>query len=288
MSQIENLDKASKVERAFVYVVYGDDIYYKEAAYSILTLRLSTPEIPILVLVERTGDFENIQGVTPILMSEKTRQDWLQGTSYHFELKLRGVKHILENYAKKLIFIDSDTIIERNLVHLFDDIDKAQFLMHKKEGRLGEKKFYRHYKKAIGKQFEVSKEGLIKVTKASPMYNSGVIGVSEESVDLIEKALLLMRQINRLTHWHTAEQLAVGIVLDLNGTIKNVGNANIYHYWHKKPKKYIREKLNAFFLEYTPHNALHLPESVKKIRKHRPFVRWLSDKLGRTMPVTES
>jgi hypothetical protein len=66
MSQIENLDKASKVERAFVYVVYGDDIYYKEAAYSILTLRLSTPEIPILVLVERTGDFENIQGVTPI------------------------------------------------------------------------------------------------------------------------------------------------------------------------------------------------------------------------------
>ena len=134
----------------------------------------------------------------------------------------------------------------------------------------------------------MSKEGLIKVTKASPMYNSGVIGVSEESVDLIEKALLLMRQINRLTHWHTAEQLAVGIVLDLNGTIKNVGNANIYHYWHKKPKKYIREKLNAFFLEYTPHNALHLPESVKKIRKHRPFVRWLSDKLGRTMPVTES
>ncbi|AUC87362.1 hypothetical protein CW735_03415 [Alteromonas sp. MB-3u-76] len=85
MSQIENLDKASKVERAFVYVVYGDDIYYKEAAYSILTLRLSTPEIPILVLVERTGDFENIQGVTPILMSEKTRQDWLQGTSYHFD-----------------------------------------------------------------------------------------------------------------------------------------------------------------------------------------------------------
>lgn len=283
---IEN--NSNKLEQAFAYIVYGNnEPHYLEALLSILTLIDRTAVTPILVLTEKPEKFEQLNRVITIRLTNKLKAEWLGDSQYHFKIKLLGLKFLLKNHTKKLIFLDSDTLVRKNLNSWFDKIDQTHFLMHKFEGVLGVKKFKRNYLHALNKTFKISEGESLVLTEQSPMYNSGVIGISDKSILNLDKALSLMEQIDRLIEWHTAEQLALGTVLNNVGKIRAVGNKHVYHYWYKKRRRYIREQMMVFFNTYSILQLTKEPKLTRRLKTSRTIERWIEDKLTPLKPLNE-
>ena len=90
-----------------------------------------------------------------------------------------------------------------------------------------------------------------------------------------------MEEVNALLEWHTAEQMALGQVLINKGEISTVGDRNVYHYWHKGPRRHIRAELQHFFQIHSPETLLLDPGLAQKIKFRRSFSTWLRDKIRR-------
>jgi|GEM_PF-2477208 len=268
-----------KIPRAFVYLIFGQsEPHYLEARFSIMTLMEHSPATPIIVLSERCEFFESMARVKCIPLTQQLQQQWLDGDDYLFRIKLKGVQYILTHYVEKLIFLDTDTIVRTNLNHWFDQIDDQTFVLHEFEGKLAKPKFERQFRRVINQSYRLDCNRTVTITPQSPMYNSGVIGISEASLPLLDDAILLMMQVNHKTRWHTAEQLSLGILFALSGTVNIVGNRRVYHYWHKNQKKYLREQIVDFFRDNPHDTVFQSPQSLNRVKLYRPFFRWLRDK----------
>ncbi|AOT10725.1 hypothetical protein [Pseudoalteromonas luteoviolacea] len=280
------MSELKKFDESFVYVIYGEqERHYLEAQLSIASLIFHNPKAKICVLAERDDLFEAHPQLRVIPFTKSMQKEWLGNDQYHFKLKLAGLKFLLEHHAKKVVFLDTDTLIRADLSHLMDAISNESTLMHELEGTLRRKRFTRQYQAAIGKTFESPTYGSWKVEPDAPMFNSGVIGITEAHLEHLDIALWMMPLLDELIDIHSAEQFALGIILSRHGTVCEAGNRQIYHYWHKKPRKYIFEQMQSLVGELKGGSLYHYPERIGTFQFRRPFKRWLNDKLSGKAPT---
>lgn len=280
------MSELNRFDECFVYVIYGEqERHYLEAQLSIASLLFHNPNAKICLLVERDDLFDAHDQIRVIPFTKAMQNEWLGSDKYHFKLKLAGLKFLLENHAKKVIFLDTDTLIRADITHLMDGVSNGSMLMHELEGTLKRKRFTRQYAAAIGKTFVSPTYGSWQVEHDAPMFNSGVIGITEAHVEHLDIALWMMPLLDELIDIHSAEQFALGIILSRHGTVCEAGNRQIYHYWHKKPRKYIFEQMKILVSELNGSSLYHHPQRMASFKFRRPFNRWFQDKLTGKVPT---
>lgn len=266
----------------FVYLVFGNaEIYYLEALFSISSLRATVPDSKILVVSSKPEYFKNIQGLSTVHLTDSLKAQWLGNCSYAFNLKLHALAHVLENYHERLIFLDTDTIVRRDLRWCFEVINEKNAFLHVLEGTLSMNTFKRGYAQILGNTINYGDGKSITLTGETPMYNSGVIGVHKAHAPLLKEAALLAQAIDKHTNWHTAEQLALGILLKQNGELHVIGNKPVKHYWHKQYKRFIREQLVANYCDLQ-----QMDKENSRLKLRRTIPRWCKDKMSKIKPLT--
>lgn len=271
-----------KPEKAFVYILYGDSLaHFQEAVFSIATLRQHNTELPIIVLADCPDRFPSLPNIQVVPIDKQMAEEWMSDSTYHFRLKLQGIRYLLGNCAEKLIYLDTDTLVRKDLGNWFDQINNENALMHKFEGRLGNSQFREHYQNVLGRSFTHTEFNKYDIDVHTPMYNSGLIGLCRQHLSSLDEALWLMEETDALIEWHTAEQLALGLALLAQGEVNTVGDRQVYHYWHKGPRRYIRSQLQSLLHHHSPQALLTSPALIEQINVRRSFPVWLRDKISR-------
>ncbi|KZN64976.1 hypothetical protein [Pseudoalteromonas luteoviolacea] len=274
---------SEKKAQSFVYIIYGKQArHYLEAQLSIASLIFHNPEAQICVLAECFELFDEHPQLTVIPLTEDMKQAWMGEDGYHFKLKLAGLKYLLEQHAHKIIFLDTDTLVKAPIMDLFSQISENNTLLHEKEGDLTGKRFAKQHAGVIGKTFSHPEFGEWLIESDMPMYNSGLIGICDTHCKHLDSALWLMPLIDEHTTIHTAEQFALGIILRRHESLSEVGHKRVYHYWHKKPRKFIFEETERLVAEFKGQCLYTDPKVMADFRYRRPALRWLRDKLGLT------
>lgn len=271
-----------KLDSAYAYIIYGQSLeHFEEAVLSIGTLRRLGGERPILVLTDRPDRFPYVPELRTVSIDAPMLEQWMGESGYHFRIKLEGLRYLLRCYAEKIIFLDTDTLVRKDMSHWFSRIDDSNALLHKFEGTLGERRFHTHFCNVLNKTFTHADFGQFTIRGASPMYNSGVIGVSKAHMPCLEVALWLMDEVNARITSHNAEQMALGYVLSRHGKVTTVGDRNVFHYWYRDRGRYVKTQLTELLRHYSPLSVMSEPRIAKMIRPRRHFQVWLPDKLRR-------
>lgn len=270
-----------KKDSAYLYIVFGQsEIHYFEAIFSILTLLRHTTK-PVIVLCEQPKHFQFSERIETVRLTEELKSEWLQGSNYFFNIKLFGTHHILSNYTDKVLFLDTDTVINENIDHLFNRIDDNSAILHDMEGAISKRRFRKDLSMLFGQSLPCG-EQTIELRPDSKMYNSGVIGINQNNASVLIDAANLASIIDQKATCHTSEQLALGLCLERQIDVHTLGNKPIYHYWHKKRKFFIRESIVAALSAKQPELLIKDPLFLDQVAVKRSFLRFLNDKLSNT------
>lgn len=270
-----------KKESAYLYIVFGQsEIHYFEAIFSILTLLHHTKQ-PVIVLCEQPKHFQFSDRIDTVLLTEALKNEWLQGSDYFFNIKLYGTYHILSHYTDKVIFLDTDTVINENIDNLFNRIDNNNAILHDMEGAISKRRFRKDLSMLFGQSLPCGQQD-IELLPESKMYNSGVIGINKANASVLIDAANLASQIDKKATCHTSEQLALGLCLERKVSVHTLGNKPIYHYWHKKRKYFIRESIVQVLSSTAPEQLLTQPQLLTQVKTKRSFLRFINDKLSNT------
>lgn len=242
-----------------VYVAFGPEIYQKEAVFSISSAicmrdRL-TPgfNFGIQIFTDRPSYFDSLPvQVLPI------DSKWRGPSDYKFRVKHAVVREILNRY-EQAAFIDSDTFFKKSPANLFERIKPGQVLCN----------FFGDKLKHLPAQdiFQAASV-LTNVNKESKQTNSGVIGVSREDIDVLDKSLSLMDELYpRFPDFYTLEELC----LALAASQKNLMECSdvLHHYWSRKG--IYRAKVQAWLSKHgnSPLNTSAM-EDVARINDRLP------------------
>ena len=152
--------------------------------------------------------------------------------------------HILAGRTRSFVFLDSDTLVLRPMRSLAEKIGPDTSLMQVREYKLGQRKEFAELVRR-GAEFGVSGE--------TWMYNSGLLGVHDSNVPLLNEALALATKLRVENLARTAEQLADGICLSRRCKIVTAEDA-ILHYWQDKDS--LDDRLDARFASITDKQAV--------------------------------
>lgn len=271
-----------KIANAFAYIIYGESReHFEEAVLSIGTLRKFSGDRHILVLTDRPDWFPPVPAIRTIPIDARMREQWMGSSGYHFRMKLQGLRHLLRFYAKKVIFLDTDTLVRRNINSWFPRIDSSNAVLHRFEGVLSNKQFRSHYRDVLDTTLISDEYGRFNIHAGTLMYNSGVIGVSEQHLPCLDAALWLMDQVDARITAHTAEQMALSYVLASHGNVRTVGDRNVYHYWYRDRGRHVQTQLTELLQRYPVRSVLCDPRIATQVRMRRGIELWKRDKLHR-------
>ncbi|MDH3531417.1 MAG: hypothetical protein OEO82_00730 [Gammaproteobacteria bacterium] len=271
-----------KYESAFAYIIYGNSLeHFEEAVLSIGTLRRFGTARPILVLTDRPDQFPRIHGLHTVPLDRPTLDGWIGKSGYHFRVKLEGLCLLLSCYTKKVIFLDTDTLVRRDIDCWFSRINDSTALLHNFEGPLSTGKFCGHFQNVLNRTFSNDAFGQFTIRPTSPMYNSGVIGVAQAHLHCLDAALWLMDEINPRITSHNAEQMALGYMLSRDGRVRTVGDRTVYHYWYRDRGRYVKQQLSDLLQRYSAESIMSDPRLAHQVRQQRNFRLWKQDKLRR-------
>ncbi|GAP95441.1 hypothetical protein [Leptolyngbya sp. NIES-2104] len=218
--------------RVLGYFLYGGDEKYKlELFFSILSalkqLENTASEIRISVVTDQI-DFDPDLPIDILHISSDELVAWTDGGAYNHRAKCFALKKLLEHYQCPVVMVDTDTYFLNSPSELFDRISPTQTVMHCKEvDAIENHSLYQPFLPRIGNGLNV--QG-INVTRHSPMYNSGVIGVDSSHLALIDQSIEMLNEIYRICPIFNVEQLSIGLVLNQKTTLSTSDDI-VAHYW---------------------------------------------------------
>lgn len=201
----------------FLYLALGDKKYVKEACYSIASL-ISTnqnTDMPYRIVFMVT----NPEAIHPQLaqnklidifhISDDIMRDWIGPLGYVYRVKIMAMKMLFAHHPdSNIIFIDTDTVILKDLSPLIRHVDNGGFLMYSKCQDIAKAiKMTEHVKKS-----QISKHTYLRIQtykkvlcldrigsgdrsylKPNPLsfYNSGVIGLNNQYRCLLDDVVKL-------------------------------------------------------------------------------------------------
>ena len=230
-----------------VYIAFGTAQNYKQAAYSILTfIRYHGLNYSIHLFTDSPKAFKGLDKFIEIhQIPDKNLQKWMHelrwidrkgvNTSYPWIVK----PYILRDLDDSILYLDSDTYVVKPLDDMISKIDKCNSLMCIFEYELVmQKRLDKIIKNGLG--------GLI--SGNTVMWNSSILGVHKENLDIFSEAIGLTKKILEVEPTlHTAEQLAISILLDMRTKILSSSD-HIVHYWKSKGNFYTPDRDSTFSL----------------------------------------
>lgn len=233
---------------SLIYLAHGPAELHAEALYSLLSYyEVAANPVQILIYTDAPNAFVDVLGHRPEItypaVTAAQWQQWRGSSNKVYLLKIGVLAHAARHYPGNLLFVDTDTIWRRDPAPLFVRLAQGQRIMHVSEGHLAtgntlSRKVYRHLKHRV---FTAGSQP-VRVTPATLLYNSGVLGFASSVAAQLPEVLALADQLYAAYNKHMMEQLAFSLRFALDGPI---GEAAPYvlHYWNLKAARPVLARL---------------------------------------------
>ncbi|MCQ3003367.1 hypothetical protein NLO98_26815 [Pseudomonas syringae] len=234
-----------------IYLVFGAQTYHQEAVFSIASALACKRQQPaqafdIQVFTDDPLPYQNLPVHIRTLDAE-TRKAWSEPHGYHFRAKHVVVRLVLEEYERALL-IDTDTIFNTTPYALFDRVRPGTLLCNAIAGSYGSNRESKLYK-ALAPTLQ--SRGL--ADDQMPMINSGVIGLTRDDAQLLDRSIALMDEFYPLANKaYSLEEFCLGMAAYNNKQIEQCTDL-VHHYWSRK--QLFRAKINAWLLEHADNPA---------------------------------
>ncbi|MFS1291683.1 hypothetical protein ACLRDI_28640 [Pseudomonas piscis] len=220
-----------KTPQQLLYLVYGSNaVYRREVKFSILTalshLR-SSESLCIRIMTDRPEDYAGWP-VDTVALDEQTLQQWQGQNGYHHRRKACAIASGLQ-LAEKTLFVDTDTLFLKSPHLLFKQISPQRYLMD----------CFEYHWRDVSKRPVYHKLGqCLKPHGIEPdsdfrLYNSGLCGLTNSDLPMLERAIELIDEWTREPfEIHTIEQVALSFTM--RGKPVQEARKHVYHYFAAK------------------------------------------------------
>ena len=234
-----------------IYLAHGPAELRSEALYSILTYFEVAPASPttILIYTDAPDAFQAVLGeradVLYPTVTDAEWQAWRGESNMVYLLKIGVLEHAATHYPGNLLFVDTDTIWQRDPTSIFAQIEQGARFMHLNEGalRTGNTLSRKVYRRLRGRTFQVG-GAQVGITPDTPLYNSGIIGFQSKDAALLRDVMQLADQLYAAYHKHMMEQLATGLRLGLDSSLREAA-PYVLHYWNLKAARPVLARVFA-------------------------------------------
>ena len=259
-----------------VYLCYGSGPIVAETEFSIVSaFRLEPqPRHEVVVYTDAPQRFAHLP-VRTVVLDEELLARWSGPDGYTHRRKLEAVAAALRSTTGRVVFVDGDTWFHRPAGELFERVDARHGLMHVAENHLLASGL--DYNRELAEHLRAGRftdrAGRPYDFSADPRsWNSGVIGLTGEHVELVHEALHLLDQLQPAgLRVHTLEQFTLGAVLERSLEVREAIDV-VYHYWRTEVRHPAREDLLRT-LEAT--RGLDPAERAEALHRVRPRPRGL-------------
>jgi hypothetical protein len=250
---------------SLIYLAQGPAELRAEAYYSLLSYyKVAAKPTQILIYTDAPEAFVQVLGERPEItypaVTATQWREWRGSSNKVFMLKIGVLTHAATHYPGNLLFVDTDTIWQRDPAPLFEQIAQGQLIMHVIEeqmstGNVLSRKVYKHLKDLTF----TAGQRQIRLTPETLLYNSGVLGFPSAMATELPYITSLADQFFAAYDKHIMEQLAFSIYFHLSAPVA------VLHYWNLKAarpylarvfEKYAGQPLDELYQRAT---ALDLP-----------------------------
>jgi hypothetical protein len=261
-----------------VYLSYGRGHHVDELAFSVLDavqmIGADKDDYRIVVYTDRPTEFETLPVHTEHV-SERALADWAGPWHFGHRRKICAIKDALATFGDRVIFCDADTFFTKHPRHAFARVRPGHTLMHIGEYRLHEPcarrlgEFFQHHevRKLSGERWPITPE--------TAMFNSGVIGMHESDILLLDEVLHLTDEIYPYVSKQTIEQFAFSVCFE-QCTVLRQSYDLVHHYWQPERRaRFDQELVRVFGDRAIASDQERLrqlgPARPSRIHKDRPF-----------------
>lgn len=261
-----------------IYVAYGNnEIYHTGVLFNWLRLKglkFAEQINKVIVYTDHPEFFKDypisIREITPKEISE-----WSLNGQYYFRIKTKALEEAASIHDGKILHIDSDILIKRPLVDIFNLISDSNCVFSTNQGSVGTD--YVNIINSEKNKFQDHYTNLCDIR----MYGSAIVGVSSNMLEAISLADKLLVEWLPQTEAHTIEQFALS-----QGMIRNrisiVTISNWFSDFNSVGKKaYAKLRLALFFKKTQSLSFEHKALAASKWRVKRTFLTWILQKISK-------
>jgi hypothetical protein len=248
-----------------LYIIFGTDIIYHVQAY--LSIRSFQKQLgdndKIIVITTAPQYYRKCESAEVIGIDNAQIKEWKGSHDFFWRTKIKAIEYISKRYPNDpLLYLDTDTFLYGSLDNMKSDLSSGKGLMYLNEGHPSTMmtKSLRMWKQVSNKNY-----GGITITKKHDMWNAGVVGIPQNSIEsVIQTALNVCDDmLDADTEKIVIEQYSLSIALSEKTQLTEAQNY-IGHYWGNKEgwtKIASDFMLKAYMSDYTLEEELtHLDE----------------------------
>lgn len=224
----------------WMYIVFGtDQKYIAELVFSIASLLNRLPSARVVVYVDRPLDLTGLD-IEIVVLRPENLVDWTLNGRYVYRAKILALREALRR-SEKVILIDTDTYFTANPCALESSLGVDRFLMHTFEYDLSADPHFAALQHDPRHPY---------ISPQARMFNSGVIGIHEGNMDVVDEILQLndsMLESGDFGFTHAIEQLAVSLVFQRHGSVSTCECVLDHYYGLRRPfyRAQIRELIDS-------------------------------------------
>lgn len=255
-----------------MYQAFGIPEAFSQVTFSLLTLyhlqKGDFNKIHPVVYTDNATHFQKYFSGLPfsfIQVSKEVMTAYKGPHNYFHRMRYFFMKECFAQFKSNIIYVDGDTFFLKSPEGLATQIDSNNSLMHVREFSLEEGgnfegKNWLELRKLVRDNTFTRRGENFKIPYSNVMWNSGVVGIAYENRHLVEDASNLIDQILPVSKIFTAEQFAIGYVLQNKTQIKPA-EAYVFHYWPEDLKLAYNHFIKDFF---ALNSNLGLPELASR------------------------
>lgn len=227
-----------------VTVIYGDDRRYRVELYgSVLSALAQRTDEDTRVVVYTDRHLDDFPlPITERIISAAEWHDWTRGSGITHLVKLHLVRLTLEEGNGPVIYFDTDTLFlcppEQLAARLAPDVA----MMHADEGPIANHDVWDNISAWLGDGRDVCGYTL---SRASVMYNSGIVGVVAEHRDALLRSIDIADALHDVDPIFSLDQFSTGAALGHQARVDTCA-AEVLHYWGWN-RVFIRDAIDDFW-----------------------------------------
>jgi len=252
-----------------VYLTYGQGPHTDELVFSVLSAVYARGPNNTDYRIVVYADDPKILADLPVqieMLSDKDLVEWAGPYGMNDRRKILVAKRALETFGSRIALCDADTYFLKHPCKLFRRIHPGHTLLHIREGHLPFchadelANFLEHQdlRTVNGRRW--------KLTPNELMFNSGVVGIDEANISLLDEVIHLADQVYPHVRMRTVEQFTLGACFRRFTRVRECYDI-VYHYWPLPRRAAFQEQLRR---------VLHDPsiqsneERYRQLLPHRP------------------
>lgn len=229
--------------------------------------------------IELPETFTGLDVNVQVLTADELQEAMKCGNDFILALKPWVIRHCLNKTKGAVLFVDTDTCFIKDPAPLFEALRRGHLILHLRENWIkARRQMSSYFKTNKLKRLDGSR---IDVSPREYMWNSGVVGIGNDRVALLDEVMNFIRQLSENQRWHVMEQLAFSIFWARAGRVIEA-DRYVFHYWFFRHGAHALagyfgilsddERREAVSLGYDPARLSsmayeHIPDEIMRVAK---------------------